>query len=378
MDLCITCIPGLEPALMQEVEALGLKGVATFGCVSVAQATFDAVYECNLLLRSASRVLIPLARFTCISKEALYEHALQIEWDLYFKNLPTFAIDATVSSPHFNNSLFAAQVVKDAICDVLRKKIGKRPDVQVRHPGIQVNLFIDNETAIISFDSSNGPLHERGYRRQQVIAPIRENLAAGLLLLAGYNETCELVDPCAGSGTFLIEAAMMATNTPPNALRKQFGFMLHPDYSEKRWLEVKSKWLQKRKPLKSQILGIERDPESFQLLEENISRAGFLDTITPLRADFRTAKLPFTPDFVISNPPYGKRLSEEKALEGLYKALGEFMKQKTKKPARGFLFTGSPHLMKKVGLRTSKRYIVMNSGIECRLLAYELYEGQSE
>ncbi len=377
MNIFISCIPGLEPALEKELESLGVKGQTAYGGVSLTDVTFDQIYDFNLMLRTASRVLISLAKFPCTTKEELYDGACAIEWERYFSKMPTFAIDATVVSHHFNNSLFAAQVVKDAICDVLRKKMGVRPSVETRRPEVQINLYLDSQTASIAFDSSGVPLHERGYRKEQVKAPLRENLAAGLLLLTGYSGSDLLVDPCAGSGTFLLEAAMMATNTPPNILRRRFGFMGHPGYSEKRWLEVRAQWIEKKRDLPGKILGIERDPASFRLMEENIARAGFAGKITSLQADFRTAQLPFAPTCIITNPPYGKRLSEEKALEGLYQALGQFMKQKSHHPGVGAIFTASAYLTKKIGLKSRQRFSIMNGGMECRLLVYDLFTTKS-
>lgn len=375
MELFITCIPGLEPALQQELQALGITyEVGPPGGLRVKEASLDTIYTCNYMLRSASRVLLQLAVFPCVSKEDLYNAALGLPWEEYFKKMPTFCIDAAVTSEAFNNSLFAAQLFKDAVCDRLRKYMGRRPDIDTRNPGIRLNLFMHGNKAIISFDTSNDPLHERGYRGKNVRAPIRENLAAGILLLAGYTKNDVLVDPCAGSGTFLLEAAMIATNTPPAALRGRFGFQYLPFHKETEWHKIQSFFLKKRVPLKAgSIIGIERDPATFDQLQANCETAGFAKEITLQRSDFRTAEFPVLPTFVITNPPYGKRLSEERSLEGLYQALGDFMKQKAAKPGKGAIFTGNLPLAKCVGLKTARRFVMSNGGIDCRLLVYDLY-----
>ena len=169
--------------------------------------------------------------------------------DPFFKEGATFAIDANVNNRELRNSLFAAQVVKDAICDQMRQRTGRRPSVQVQNPDVQINLFIQQQNGVISFDTSGEPLHKRGYRQESVEAPIQESLAAAILRLARYTKDQILLDPCCGSGTFLIEAALMATNTPPGYLRKYWGFMRHPGYDNAAWLKVRNQIDEKRIPL---------------------------------------------------------------------------------------------------------------------------------
>lgn len=374
-ELFVTCVPGLEPVVLDELKALGMQVErAGYGGLFVSYTQFHQVYELNLLLRTASRVLLPMASFSCRNKEDLYEGALEIEWERYFRRMPTFAIDAHTDHPAFNNSLFAAQCVKDAICDRLRKKTGQRPNVNTSDPDVRLSLFIQGSRATISFDTSGRPLHERGYRLDAGEAPIRENLAAALLMLAGYNAEAVLVDPVAGSGTFLVEAALMATKTPPQFLRQMFGFMSHPEYSEGEWIALRKRELNKRVPLKpGQFIAIENDARTFTALQRALQKAGFSNGISAICGDFRTVPLKVAPNLVIANPPYGIRLRDERMLEDLYQSLGDFMKQKTAKPARGFILSGNSELTKKIGLRASKRHIVNNGGIDCRFLEFDLY-----
>jgi putative N6-adenine-specific DNA methylase len=192
--------------------------------------------------------------------------------------------------------------------------------------------------------------------------------------MAGYKAGDVLVDPCCGSGTFLIEAAMIATNTPPNLKRTEFGFLRHPDFNRQEWHQVKDELESKIIPLeKGKIFGIEESIKTFQILKRSIHRSQFDRWIAVVNGDFRAVSLPLEPTFVITNPPYGVRLKEIEELEGLYQDLGDFMKQKTKKPARGAIFTGNLELAKCVGLKTSKRHVLNNGGIECRLFEYDLY-----
>ncbi len=372
--LFISCIPGLEDVVGKEVEALGLSYTKGRAGVFVPFTGMQDVYTLNLHLRTASRVLLPLAEFRCRDKNDLYKGALAVNWYPFFKKMPTFAIDSFVMHRNLTNSLFAAQTVKDAICDQLKATIGSRPSVDTLRPDLGFHLYIVDDKATISFDTSNPPLHQRGYRVEGGEAPLRENLAAALLILGGYSAEDYLIDPCAGSGTFLIEAAMIASNTAPGLYRRSFGFFLHPDFSEDAWEKTKEEAKAKIVKLEQgKFLGIEESVKTYQILKRAIHQSKFDRWIQVKNSDFRTCELPYNPTFVIVNPPYGKRLSEEEALKDLYQDLGDFFKQKTKKPAKAALFTGSLELAKWVGLKTSKRVVLNNGGIECRLLSYDLY-----
>lgn len=375
--LFISCIPGLEPILEQELNQLGMtiRGVG-FGGVFLPFRDFKQIYELNLLLRSASRVLMPLTYFDCKDRDDLYRHTMNIDWLPFFKLLPTFAIDAHVQHKAFTHTLFAAQVVKDAICDQLRKKLGERPSIDTENPKVRLNLFIQNNQATLSFDTTGRALHERGYRLDGGEAPLRENLAAAVVLLSGYTGDKILVDPCCGSGTLLIEAALIASKTPSQYLRQSFGFMHHPEYSHTLWMEVRKEAIAKKIPLQDgHFIGIEKSAKTYSLLQKAIAKAGFEGKIKTILSDFRATNIDLSekPNFVITNPPYGIRLEEVEELSILYKDIGTFMKEKTAKPARGFILTASPELSKKIGLKATRRHIVNNGGIECRFLEYDLY-----
>lgn len=355
-----------------EVESLGYSHTKGRAGVFTPYEGITQIYKLNLHLRTASRVLLPLAEFRCRDKIDLYDGALAIDWKPYFKNMPTFAIDAFVMHKSLTNSLFAAQVVKDAICDQLKGSCGARPSVNTSNPELGLHLYIAANTATISFDTSNPSLHQRGYRVEGGIAPLRENLAAGLLMLAGYTGEEALIDPCCGSGTLLIEAALIASHTPPGMNRPSFGFFRHPEFSKEKWQSIKNE--AKTIPLKpGKLFGVEKSPKAFAILKQAIQRSKLDRWITVSHGDFRDVPLPFEPNFVIANPPYGVRVQEMEDLAPLYADLGDFLKQKTKKPAKGAIFTGSNELAKCVGLKTSRRHILSNGGIECRLLTYDLY-----
>lgn len=375
LDLFITCSQGLEQLLQEELGSLGYDQVRpSYRGAYITVPHFDAVYKINYCSRIAGRVLLPLFGFKCYDSDSLYRSANKIDWLKYIPKGKTFAIDANVRHRNLTNSLFAAQVVKDAICDQFRDETGSRPDVDTRSPDVQLNLFIQNEQAVISFDTSGAPLYKRGYRQETVEAPLNESLAAALLQLAQFKGDEIVCDPCCGSGTLLIESALISTKTPPGYLRKVWGFMCLPEYSQHDWLKVKNQADQQRKPLaKQQIFGCEINKNAVRICKTNLRAAGFHEEIEIAQSDFSNYIPPLPPTFIITNPPHGKRLDDEDSLRPFYRSLGQFLKQQSAKPARGFIFSGSLELTKEVGLAAKRRFIVDNSGIESRLLEYDLY-----
>lgn len=375
MDLFVTCGQGIEPLLIEELNSFGYsQTTAGYRGVNVQHVDFDAIYRINYLSRLAGRVFMPLANFYCWDAKALYKKAFEINWSEYIQEDKTFAIDANVSHQRLRNSLFAAQVVKDAICDQFREKTGERPSIDVRNPDVQLNLFIHDESAIISFDTSGQSLHKRGYREETVEAPMQETMAAALLMLAKYKGNEILYDPCCGSGTLLIEAALMASKTPPGFLRKRWGFSNLPQHSQEQWLKIKGEADAFKIPLvKGYFFGSDSSKKAIYATKVNLRAAGIHQFIEIANCDFREYTPPVQPNFIITNPPYGKRLDDVDQLRPLYRALGDWMKRKSAKPARGFIFTGSFELTKEVGLASSRRYVLDNGGIESRLLEFDLY-----
>jgi putative N6-adenine-specific DNA methylase len=256
----------------------------------------------------------------------------------------------------------------------MRKQGKRRPTIDIKNPDIQLNLYINGTLAIISFDTSGKPLHKRGYRQESVQAPVQESLAAALLAMAGYQGTEILCDPCCGSGTFLIEAALMATQTAPGYLRQQWGFMHLADFSQQRWLKVKAEADAKRLPLApKRIFGMDVNSSVVRSCQANLRAAGFHQAIEFLPGDFRDYKPSVSPSFIMANPPHGRRLDDAETLQPLYRALGDFMKQNCAAPAKGFVFTGNLKLAKEVGLAPKHRYVIDNGGIDSRLLVFDLY-----
>lgn len=375
MFLFASCSTALEPLLLEELKQLGIESLRLgYRGVYIENWDWKTIYTINYCSRIASRLLLPLTRFKCFDSKSLYKGVGYVNWSLFIPEGATFAIDANVSHRELRNSLFAAQIVKDAICDQLREKTGRRPSINVQDPDVQLNLYIQNNMALLSFDTSGTPLYKRGYRQESVEAPLQENLAAAILTIAKYQADTILFDPCCGSGTFLIEAALMASRTAPGYLRRKWGFMRHPQFNQIEWLQVKNEWDKKRIPLQSKkIFGIDINKEAVRVAKINLKAAGFLQNIEISQSDFRDYQPSIEPSLIVTNPPYGKRMEEEERLIPLYRALGNFMKHKGAKPSKGFIFTGNLELTKEIGLASSRRYVLNNGGIESRLLEFDIY-----
>lgn len=375
LNLFVTCSSHLEEALKLEIESLGYDDVQIgFRGVYVNVESDRDVYRINYCSRIASRVLLPILTFRCNNRNDLYKATASVNWRPYLRMSKTMAIDANVDSPEIRNSLFAAQVVKDAICDQMVDKTGSRPSIDTADPDLQLNLFIRHGKAVLSLDTSGAPLHKRGYRQDAGAAPLRETLAAALLYMAKYSPNEVMIDPCAGSGTFLIEAALMASNTPPGIFRKKWGFFNMPDFAEPIWLKVRIEEDNKRVRLeKGRFFGVELNRDIQRMAMANLKAVGLHSSILISVGSFEDYEPDVLPTFLITNPPYGKRLEEEGRLVPLYRALGDFMKRKMAKPARGFILSGSPLLSKEVGLAAKRRHVVDNGGIDARLLEFDLY-----
>ena len=371
-----TCTPGLEEVLEQEMTALGYAPQRGKGGVEVIVPFFRDVMVMNLHLRTASRVLLHLFDIEQPNKQRLYHAISEIDWRPYFTDLPTMAIDVPFAShPDFTNTLYVAQLAKDAMCDQLRKATGARPSVDTKAPQVQFSLVMDEEKASVSFDTSLEPLFKRGYRPEGVEAPLKETLAAALLMFAGYTPEAILLDPCCGGGTFLIEAGLMATNTAPGIFRKTFGFLRHPDFQDEEWQQVRQQAFQSVTPFPhGKLFGFEKDPKSYRLLLRSIARAGLMGEIEVFHVDCRDGKLPVVPNCIITNPPFGVRLGEAKRWEPLYRALGTLMKRGTQKPAIGAVLTASAVLAKEIGLKPKKKISVSHGGLDCVFCIYDLFD----
>ncbi len=360
MHLFVTCPPNLEQLLTEELQELGMAARRWPRGVS-APLSIENAYIINYGSRFATRVLWPLAHFDCPNREALYNEAKKIPWMDYLSLDKTFAIDSNATNnPEFRNSHFAGLVVKDAICDVFREKTGQRPSVEVYNPAVQIHVFIFENKATISFDTTGAPLFKRGYRAGSVEAPLQETLAAAILKYADYTADDVLCDPFCGSGTFLWEAALMATHTPPAYFRKNFGFFNHPLYKEEEWLAIKNKLDSRIKEMKPySIFGGDRDRKAIELCKATQKNTKF-----PLHfqhAHVHNFKTLLQPTLVVANPPYGSRIQ---APQDPYLELAEFLKTTCNGKARAAILSPHRSLPPAFGRPHKKPIPMLNGGLE--------------
>ncbi|MBI5274412.1 MAG: 50S rRNA methyltransferase [Chlamydiales bacterium] len=379
MEAFVVCASGLESLLMEELKELGIGKIRKgFRGVYVPNE-MNIIYTINYCSRIAIRVLKPLIKFYCKDAKALYTESREIDWCLYLDPSKTFAIDSNVSHPLLRNSLFAAQVLKDAICDTIREAHNARPSISVDSPDVQLNLFIQKGMATISFDTSGTPLYKRGYRYPQTIAkdpihaPIQESLAAAILRLAKYSKEDKLCDPCCGSGTFLIEAAMVATNTPAGFFRKSWGFKNLPEYVEEEWLEVKKSVDQAIIPLpKGLIMGADKDLSVMSTCKQNLLRAGFAESITIQGKEIERFSPIDKPSLIVCNPPYGRRLP---VANRFYLSLAQFMQERCSPQTKTFVLSPNLDVEKKdieeKGLSVHSLFPILNGGLETQLYCLE-------
>ncbi|MFY7843046.1 MAG: THUMP domain-containing class I SAM-dependent RNA methyltransferase [Rhabdochlamydiaceae bacterium] len=353
-ELFVSCPSQLESILIEELQSLDIP-INRKGCRGVyVPFSMEAVYKINYLSRIATRVLYPLIDFCCRDKEDLYKNSRDFDWLNYLNPEKTFAIDANVSHKNLKHSLHAALVVKDGICDFFREKLNIRPSVNTSNPDIQLNLFIHNDRAVISLDTSGAPLYKRGYRLDTVPAPVQENMAAALLYLASYESNMVFADPFCGSGTFLIEAAMQATKTPAGFYRHSFGFLNMPEFSQSDWDRFKKEWDKKRSPLKKQMIyGSDISEKAIEASYKNLERAHFVNEVPVFVQDVKDYKQ--TPDLIISNPPYGKRLDK---LDSLYQDLDKLL-EKTK----AHIYMLAPLSQRRLPFRVKRIVSLMNGGL---------------
>lgn len=367
---------GFEEILAKEIRNLGCANV-TEGIRSV---TFEGdtgfMYKANLCLRTAIKIIKPIHTFSVRNEDELYKKIYAMEWSEFLSVDTTFAIDTTVNSDNFTHSLYVSQKVKDAIVDKFRAMDGSRPDVDVKTPDVRINVHINREFCTVSLDSSGRSLHHRGYRTATNIAPINEVLAAGLLLLSGWDGQCDFLDPMCGSGTFLTEAAMIACNIPANINRKEFAFEKWHDFDQELYGKIVEICLNKAREFHHKIVGYDKAPSAVRKAIDNIENANLSEYITIERKNFfKTEKFTENKLHMVFNPPYGERLNLD--MEEFYTSIGDTLKQNYP-GTEAWLITSNLEALKYVGLRTSRKIKVFNSHLESRLVKYVMYEGSKK
>ncbi|GAB4508712.1 MAG: bifunctional 23S rRNA (guanine(2069)-N(7))-methyltransferase RlmK/23S rRNA (guanine(2445)-N(2))-methyltransferase RlmL [Sulfuricaulis sp.] len=374
-----TCPKGIEPLLADELRQLGAEMVKETRAGVAFEGSLATGYRACLWSRLASRILLPLTSFPAPTPEALYAGVQTIAWKEHLAAEGTLAVDLTTSQSAITHSHYGALKVKDAIVDQLRDEFGVRPSVDTAQPDIRVNVYLLRDEATVSLDLSGESLHRRGYRTQTVQAPLKENLAAAILLRAHWPDIAKqggmLVDLMCGSGTLPIEAAMIAADIAPGLAREYFGFIRWKQHDTAAWTELLDEAHQRRETGLAQlppIHGYDHDPLAIRAARDNIKRAGLGNLIVAQQRELSACTPETTPiGLVLANPPYGERLGPSSELPALYTELGTQFK-KCFPGWRGAVFTGNPELGKVMGLRAGKMHTLYNGAIECKLLHFEI------
>jgi putative N6-adenine-specific DNA methylase len=368
-----TCARGIEPVLAGELRDLGAGNIDQ-GRGGVHFSGDQALlYQANLWLRTAIRVLWPILEARVESPENLYDAVRTVDWSRYLTPEHTLAVDCNVRDSRITHSKYAALKTKDAICDQFTERCGRRPSVDVEEPMVGLNLHIYRDQAVLSLDSSGASLHKRGYRPILTKAPLNEALAAALILLSGWTGTTPFADPLCGSGTLPIEATWLAIRRAPGLTRKRFGFQGWLDFDIDLWLELRDQARRGvRKELTAPIVGSDVRRDAMLFSRNNAKAAGVGHLIRFEVKDVRDFQPPAVPPgTILCNPPYGERIGEELDLKGLYQTLGKVFRQRCS-GWRVFVFAGNAPLARLIGLEPVEQVPLFNGKIPCRLLRYEL------
>jgi len=364
-------LAGLENILADEIRALGAESVLVGKRAVSFVGDQEMMYKANFHLRTAIKILKPIAEFEVTNRDELYDHAKEIPWTNYLALGKSFAIDATVQSEMFVNSMFASLRVKDAIADQFREATGKRPSVNSDDPDIRINVHLMNNHCTLSLDSSGDSLHKRGYRIGQGDAPINEVLAAGMILLTGWHGEKDFLDPMCGSGTLLIEAAMIAKGIPPGMYRKSFGFENWPDFDQKLFGEIYNGDYEKE--FNGKIIGSDISPMDVALAKANVKNASLSKYIDLEVHDFINLDPPFENGIIITNPPYGERMKPQ-SITDLYASMGNTLKNKFA-GFEAWIISSSEDGLKSVGLKPAKKIDLYNGALACSFRCFELFKG---
>lgn len=364
---------GLEPVLANELTQLGAKNVQVGRRMVSFTGDKEMMYRANFQLHTAIRILKPIKHFKALSADDVYEGVKDIDWTEYLSLDKTFAVDSVVFSEEFRHSKFVAYKVKDAIVDQFREKTGNRPNISVSNPDMRLHIHIAEDQCTLCLDSSGESLHRRGYRQESVEAPLNEVLAAGMILMTGWRGETDFIDPMCGSGTLLIEAALIARNMAPGLFRKEFAFEKWPDFDADLFDKIYNDDSQERE-FNHHIYGYDVDIKAVNTARLNVKAAGLTSDITIEEQDFKNFTQPKEKSIMVTNPPYGERISTSDLL-GTYKMIGERLKHQ---------FTGNEawvlsyreECFSQIGLKPSIKIPLFNGSLECEFRKYQMFDGK--
>lgn len=372
-ELIAKTFMGLEPVLAKELTQLGANNVQIGRRMVSFTGDKELMYRANFQLHTAIRILKPIKHFKARSADDVYNEVKNMDWTKYLGTDKTFAVDSVVFSDEFRHSKFVSYKVKDAIVDQFREQTGKRPNISVANPDIRLNIHVAEDKCTLSLDSSGESLHRRGYRQESVEAPLNEVLAAGMILMTGWHGEADFIDPMCGSGTLLIEAALIAHNMAPGLFRKEYAFEKWPDFDRELFDDIYNDDSEERE-FKHHIYGYDIDVKAVNTARLNVRAAGLANDITIEEQDFKNFQQPKNKAIMVTNPPYGERISTPDLL-GTYKMIGERLKHQ---------FTGNDawvlsyreECFDQIGLKPSIKIPLYNGSLECEFRKYQMFDGK--
>lgn len=364
---------GLEQVLAQELTELGANNIEIGRRMVSFTGNKEMMYRANFQLHTAIRILKPIARFKARSAEDMYNEVRKIDWSKYILPGKTFSVDSVVYSDDFRNSRFVTYKVKDAIVDQFRENTGKRPNISVSNPDIRLNIHIAEDDATLSLDSSGESLHRRGYRQESVEAPLNEVLAAGMILMTGWRGETDFIDPMCGSGTLPIEAALIAHNMAPGLFRKEYAFEKWADFDSEMFDEIYNDDSDECE-FEHHIYGYDIDMKAVSKALRNVKAAGLSKDITIEQADFKDFVQPKEKSIIITNPPYGERISTPNLLD-TYQMIGERLKHQFV-GNDAWVLSYREECFDQIGLKPSLKVPLFNGALECEFRRYQLFDGK--
>lgn len=372
-ELIAKTFMGLEPVLAKELTQLGANEVQIGRRMVSFMGDKEMMYRANFQLHTAIRILKPIKHFKALSADDVYREVQKIDWSEYIGLDKTFAVDSVVFSEEFRHSKFVAYKVKDAIVDQFREKTGKRPNISVANPDIRLNIHIAEDKCTLSLDSSGESLHRRGYRQESVEAPLNEVLAAGMILMTGWQGETDFIDPMCGSGTLLVEAALIAHNMAPGLFRKEYAFEKWPDFDSDLFDRIYNDDSNERE-FTHHIYGYDVDIKAVNTARLNVRAAGLVNDITVEEADFKNFTQPKEKSIIVTNPPYGERISTPDLL-GTYKMIGERLKHQFLNND-AWILSYREECFDQIGLKPSIKIPVYNGSLECEFRKYQIFDGK--
>ena len=373
LKITIKTFYGLEEVLAKELEEHGFSGAKLLNRAVSIKGNWDDIYLLNIHLRCAISILVEIANFKVKTERDLYTNAYQIDWPTFFKVDKTFAVKGAVFSDVFRHSQYPFLLVKDAIVDRFRDKVQERPDVNVKKPQVMIDVYVNNNVVTLSLNTSGLPLFQRGYREATGAAPLNEVVAAGILKLSGWDGKTDLVDPFCGSGTILIEAALMAAGLPPNLERHHYAFKNFENFNEEKFNSIIDGIDRRVKGLPCKIVGSDISDEMVTKTRRNLRGLPIGRFVETSVKPFDQVEKPSESGMIVTNPPYGERMGEE--IEELYEGIGNWLKHSM--PGYScWLISSNMEALKKVGLKPDTKMRLFNGKLECSLRKYTVFEGK--